>query len=214
MNISINGDPLVCESFEQLCRRAGHITDPSLPLDACLDLTLTDKAAKQTLLQQAAAPLILTAAVPCSATEAASWAARPEHVVGISPIFGDTVELAPALQTDKATLARARAFLQSLGVTVMQVADGPGLVRMRVLCCLVNEAASALADGIASAADIDTAMKLGANYPRGPLQWADSLGLPVVLAVMRALHADYGEDRYRPHPLLVRKVLARQNFLA
>nr|MBI2903658.1 3-hydroxybutyryl-CoA dehydrogenase [Chloroflexota bacterium] len=66
----------------------------------------------------------------------------------------------------------------------------------------------------ASAADIDTAMKLGANYPRGPLQWADSLGLPVVLAVMRALHADYGEDRYRPHPLLVRKVLARQNFLA
>ncbi|MBI5292368.1 MAG: 3-hydroxybutyryl-CoA dehydrogenase [Chloroflexi bacterium] len=214
MNISINGDPLVCEMFEQLCRRAGHTTDPSLPLDASLDLTLTDKAAKQTLLQQTAAPLILTAAVPCSATEDASWAAHPEHVTGISPIFGDTVELAPALQTDEATLARARAFLQSLGVTVMQVADGPGLVRMRVLCCLVNEAASALADGIASAADIDTAMKLGANYPRGPLQWADSLGLPVVLAVMRALHADYGEDRYRPHPLLVRKVLARQNFLA
>jgi 3-hydroxybutyryl-CoA dehydrogenase len=67
-------------------------------------------------------------------------------------------------------------------------------------------------DGVASPANIDTAMKLGANYPRGPLEWADSLGLDVVLAVLRALQADYGEDRYRPSPLLIRKVLAGQKF--
>jgi 3-hydroxybutyryl-CoA dehydrogenase len=73
---------------------------------------------------------------------------------------------------------------------------------------------AAAADGVASPGDIDIAMKLGANYPFGPIEWADNLTPEVVLAVMRGLQYEYGEDRYRPAPLLVRKVLAKQNFLS
>jgi|CXWL01.1.fsa_nt_gi 3-hydroxybutyryl-CoA dehydrogenase len=212
MNVLIQGNAADCETFTRLCKEAGHTTDPSVRLDIAFDLHLADKAAKRALLEGATADLILAAAAPCSATEAASWSPRPDRVVGISPIFGNVIELAPALQTSPDSLERAESFLRSLNLEVARVADGPGLVRLRVLCCLINEAASAVADGVASPANIDTAMKLGANHPRGLLEWADTLGLEVVLAVLRALQADYGEDRYRPSPLLIRKVLAGQKF--
>ncbi|MBI3241466.1 MAG: 3-hydroxybutyryl-CoA dehydrogenase [Chloroflexi bacterium] len=212
MNVLIQGNAAECETFSRLYQQAGHTTDASARVDIALDLHLADKAAKQAWLKGATADVILTAAVPCSATEAASWSPHPDRVVGISPIFGNMIELAPALQTPPDALERAEAFLRSLNLEVVRVADGPGLVRLRVLCCLINEAASALAEGVASSANIDTAMKLGVNYPRGLLEWGDALGLEVVLAVLRALQADYGEDRYRPSPLLIRKALAGQKF--
>ncbi len=212
MNILINGNAADCETFSRLCKEAGHFANPSAPVDIALDLHLNNKTSKQAFIAGATAEVILTAAVPCSATEAASWSPHPDRVVGVSPIFGDTIEFAPALQTSPGALDKAGSFLRSLKLDVVQVADGPGLVRLRVLCCLINEAASALAEGVASPSDIDIAMKLGVNYPRGPLEWADSLGLEVVLAVLRGLQADYGEDRYRPSPLLIRKVQAGQKF--
>ena len=88
------------------------------------------------------------------------------------------------------------------------MADGAGLVRARLVCALVNEAATALAEGVATASEIDVAMKLGTNYPYGPLDWGDRLGLDLVLGVMRGLHEEFGEDRYRPCPLLTRYVQA------
>jgi 3-hydroxybutyryl-CoA dehydrogenase len=102
----------------------------------------------------------------------------------------------------------AEAFWRGLGLDTARVADGPGLVRARIVCALVNEAVTALAEGVASAADIDTAMRLGTNYPRGPLAWGDLIGLDVVLGIMRGLQEEFGEDRYRPAPLLARYVQA------
>jgi 3-hydroxybutyryl-CoA dehydrogenase len=90
----------------------------------------------------------------------------------------------------------------------MVVPDGPGLVFPRILCMIINEAAFALMEGVASAEDIDTAMKLGTNYPLGPLEWADRIGLDQVLGVLEGLQAEYGEDRYRPAPLLRQLVRA------
>jgi 3-hydroxybutyryl-CoA dehydrogenase len=158
--------------------------------------------------------LVLSMAMATSATQAAAWVDRPERVVGfglISPI-GERpmVELAPALQTAEAYLEAADAFWQGLGFETVLVSDGPGLVRARVLCCLINEAASALMEGVATAEDIDLAMKLGTNYPYGPLEWADHLGLDCVLGVMIGLFDEWGDDRYRPTPLLRRMVLAGQ----
>ena len=86
--------------------------------------------------------------------------------------------------------------------------DDAGLVLGRVLCLIINEAAAMLMEGVASARDIDTALKLGANYPRGPLEWADSMGVDFVYAVLRGLQEEQGEDRYRPAPLLRKMVLA------
>ena len=98
--------------------------------------------------------------------------------------------------------------MQILGFDPVLVADGPGLVRARILCCLINEAIGALMEGVAIVEDIDKAMRLGTNYPFGPLAWADQIGLDTVLGVMTGLHKEWGEDRYRPSPLLRRKVLA------
>ncbi len=157
-------------------------------------------------------PLLLVCAQACSTTEAASWLPHPEAASGwsaIPPLGGQaTVEVARALQTSEEAHRHAMDFWRGLGLEVEPVADGPGLVRARVLCCLINEAASALMEGVASAEDIDTAMRLGTNYPRGPLAWGDLIGLDVVLGVMLGLYEEYRDDRYRPTPLLVRYVQA------
>ncbi|MBI4772383.1 MAG: 3-hydroxybutyryl-CoA dehydrogenase, partial [Chloroflexi bacterium] len=132
----------------------------------------------------------------------AGWSALPPLAAG------GVVEVARGLRTAGETAQRAVAFWRGLGLEAAEVADGPGLVRARVLCCLINEAAGALMEGVASAGDIDTAMQLGTNYPRGLLAWGDLIGLDAVLGVMRGLYEEYAEDRYRPSPLLVRYVQA------
>ncbi len=160
--------------------------------------------------------LILTSSLNASATQAASWVNNPSRVVGfgiVPPlgkqgITGDLVELARAMQTEDSYLQQAQAFWQGLGLETAVVADGPGLVRARTICCIINEAASALMEGVASASDIDKAMQLGTNYPFGPLAWADQIGLDTVLGVMTGLFEEWGEDRYRPSPMLKRLVMA------
>ena len=85
--------------------------------------------------------------------------------------------------------------------------DSSGLTAARVIACLANEAFSALAQGVADASTIDTATKLGLNYPQGPLEWAEMIGLKDILTILEGLHAESGEQ-YRPHPLLRRLVTA------
>lgn len=212
MNLFITGDTQDQYTLAEACKQAGHTGNPDLPVDAVFDMHLADIGTKREFVAHVSTDLIFTVAAPCSATEAASWALTPARVVGISPIYNGIIELAPALQTAPETLEHAEAFLRSLNLEVVRVADSPGLVRLRVLSCLINEAASAVMEGVASPEDIDLAMKLGVNYPRGLLEWADEIGVEVVLAVMRGLQAEYGEDRYRPSPLLIRKAQAHQKF--
>ncbi len=101
--------------------------------------------------------------------------------------------------------------LHGLGLHTARVAPAPGGVLPRIVCQLINECAFALGEGIGSAQDIDTGIVLGLNYPRGPLTWADALGLDHVLAVLDALWEEYREERYRPAPALRR--LARAGRL-
>jgi 3-hydroxybutyryl-CoA dehydrogenase len=97
---------------------------------------------------------------------------------------------------------RAEHFWATLGKGVEWVGDSPGLVLGRVVCQLVNEAAFALTERVGSAEDIDAGMTLGLNHPRGPLAWADQIGLDHVLNVLEGLWSHYREERYRPAPLL------------
>jgi 3-hydroxybutyryl-CoA dehydrogenase len=136
----------------------------------------------------------------------------PSRVCGFGylPPLADAgvLEVANGLRTsDKATAATV-AMVRALGKDVALVADGAGLVAPRIVSLIVNEAAYALTEGVASAEDIDLAVRLGANYPHGPLEWADLIGVDEVCAIITAMEDEFGEDRYRPAPLLRKMVSA------
>ena len=116
------------------------------------------------------------------------------------------IVLAVSEQADERAMDSAAGFVQALGKTASFVEDVPGLIVMRTVCMLSNEAVEAVMTGVCSADDLDKAMTLGVNYPQGPLTWADEIGLQQVLKVIDALACNYCEDRYRASTLLRRKV--------
>ncbi|WP_302140132.1 3-hydroxyacyl-CoA dehydrogenase PaaH [Halomonas alkalicola] len=116
----------------------------------------------------------------------------------------------PGVDAEARTLATA--FFQRLGLDVAWLTDTPGLAVLRTVAMLANEAADAVLQGVCSARDGDLAMQAGVNYPRGPLAWADALGLAFVHRTLTHLQQSYGEERYRPSFLLRRKALAEETF--
>jgi len=120
--------------------------------------------------------------------------------------------LAPADQASEAAVSAACALLQKAGTAVSLVADRPGLVVMRTVAMLANEAADAALHGVATMEDIDLAMKAGLNYPDGPLSWSDRLGAGVVFNVLTNIQNSYSEDRYRPALLLRKNAFAQKGF--
>jgi 3-hydroxybutyryl-CoA dehydrogenase len=118
------------------------------------------------------------------------------------------VELTRSESSSPVAAARAERFFATLGKHVEWVGDAPGLVLGRIVCQLINESAFALGEGVGAAGDIDTGMVLGLSHPRGPLEWADAIGLDHVLSVLEALCEEYREERYRPAPVLRRLVHA------
>lgn len=228
MTVLIVGNPPFSTELETLCRAGGQTVTRLDPVDfiqngaddpATVVIEVCHTRIKSEVLQaigQVIAPetLILSSALTISATQAAAWVANPNRLVGfgiLPPLSAkNQIEVTRALQTSQASWQQALDFWQALGQTSVEVADGPGLVRARVVCCVINEAVTAVQEDVATPADIDLAMKLGTNYPHGPLAWADLLGLDTVLGVMNGLYQEWAEDRYRPAPLLKRMVLAGQ----
>jgi 3-hydroxybutyryl-CoA dehydrogenase len=119
---------------------------------------------------------------------------------------GTLIELTRNEGSSPLAAARAERFFAALGKHVEWVGDAPGLVLGRIVCQVINECAFALGEGVGDAVDIDTGMMLGLSYPRGPLEWADTIGLDRVLSVLQALREEYGEERYRAAPALRRLV--------
>lgn len=158
--------------------------------------------------------LILACQWTVTPTALAACYQQPDHLMGFSPMGLyrelETIELAPGLQTSPVLLEKAAAFLETLGLRSIKTQETPAGVFPRILAMLVNEAVSALMEGVATPEDIDTAMKLGTNYPEGPLAWADAVGLDVIYGTLNHLYEEYREDRYRPMLLLKQKILAGQ----
>jgi 3-hydroxybutyryl-CoA dehydrogenase len=147
-----------------------------------------------------------------SITKLAAATARPQQVIGLHffnpvPMLA-LVEVISGLQTSEATLTTTEAVARQIGKTPAKIRNSPGFVVNRMLCPMINEAVFALAEGLASAVEIDEAMKLGANHPIGPLALCDLIGLDVELAIMQVLFEGFKDSKYRPAPLLMEMVEA------
>ena len=141
-----------------------------------------------------------------SITRLAAATKRPDRFIGMHfmnpvPVM-KLVELIRGMATSDATWAATKGLAEKMGKTTTVSKDYPGFLANRILMPMINEAFTALMEGVGSAEDIDTTMKLGCNHPMGPLTLADFIGLDTCLAIMEVLHDGFADPRYRPCPLL------------
>ncbi len=156
--------------------------------------------------------LLATNTSSISITRLAAATDRPERFMGIhfmNPVPRmKLVELVRGIATDDATFETARGYVDKLGKTATVSEDFPAFIVNRILLPMINEAIYTLYEGVGSVEAIDTALKLGANHPMGPLELADFIGLDTCLAIMQVLHDGLADSKYRPCPLLVKYVEA------
>jgi 3-hydroxybutyryl-CoA dehydrogenase len=172
---------------------------------------------KQRILQQVAANvaadcLIATNTSSLSVTQLAASIEHPQRFIGVhffNPVpMMALVEIIRGLQTSDSTYAQALVVTEKLGKTPITAGNRPGFVVNRILVPMINEAIFVRQEGLASAEDIDTGMRLGCNQPIGPLALADLIGLDTLLAIMEAFHEGFSDSKYRPAPLLKEMVAA------
>ena len=175
-----------------------ELAEPTLAADAAAQVAISDNVTKLD------GVLLLET---CGETALALSVRHGCPVVVYDHSAGDTVVLAASATNSPAETDKAIYYFQQQGKKVLRIADYPGLLVWRTVAMLANEALDVVQKGVASAEDIDTAMRLGVNYPRGPLAWGESLGWGRVLRLLENLQQHYGEERYRPSALLRQKAL-------
>jgi 3-hydroxybutyryl-CoA dehydrogenase len=156
--------------------------------------------------------IVATNTSSISITRLAAATDRPEHFIGLHfmnpvPVM-ELVEMIRGIATDDVTFAKAKDFVETLGKTTAVSEDFPAFMVNRVLLPMINEAVYTLYEGVGSVDAIDTAMRLGAHHPMGPLQLADFIGLDTCLSIMQVLYEGLADSKYRPCPLLVKYVEA------
>lgn len=195
----------------------GDVRDNAGSYTHLIDLSVEMLMDRKTTLEIAGAvnpqATVIATSLVNTATEIGVITGTASRIVGtgIAPSVMSSatrIDIAGGLNTKPEHVERARGFFSSLGYDIDIVEDRVGLVQMRILATLVNEAAFALMEGVASPEDIDNAMKLGVNYPKGLLEWADEIGISVITVILDGLYREYGQERYRPCVLLKQYVRA------
>ncbi|MBW8320308.1 MAG: 3-hydroxybutyryl-CoA dehydrogenase [Arenimonas sp.] len=187
------------------------------PMDLVVEAATEDETVKRKIFAQLCPvlkpeALLATNTSSLSITRLASATDRPERFMGIHfmnpvPVM-KLVELVRGIATEETTFDTAKTFVRSLDKTITVAEDFPAFIVNRILLPMINEAIYTLYEGVGSVEAIDTAMRLGANHPMGPLQLADFIGLDTCLSIMQVLHDGLSDSKYRPCPLLVKYVEA------
>jgi len=185
--------------------------------DLVIEAAVEDEAVKKAVFTEltphlSAGALLASNTSSISITRLASATDRPDRFIGLhfmkpAPTM-KLVEIVRGIATSAATYDAAVAFAESLGKTTTNAEDFPAFIVNRILAPMINEAVFTLYEGVGDVVSIDTALKLGANHPMGPLELADFMGLDVVLAIMNVLYDGLADSKYRPCPLLVKYVEA------
>ena len=186
-------------------------------VDLAIEAATEDETVKRKIFAQLCPNLnpeaiLATNTSSISITRLAATTDRPERFIGIHfmnpvPVM-KLVELIRGIATENVTFETAREFVASLDKTITVAEDFPAFIVNRILLPMINEAIYVLYEGVGSVDAIDTAMKLGANHPMGPLQLADFIGLDTCLSIMQVLYDGLADSKYRPCPLLVKYVEA------
>ncbi|MDR0853135.1 MAG: 3-hydroxybutyryl-CoA dehydrogenase [Clostridiales Family XIII bacterium] len=207
------------EERDAILARISHSPDMSVVADADLviEAIFEDVEVKKGLfktLDELCKPetILATNTSAISITEIGTATKRPDQIIGIhffnpAPML-ELVEVIRGLVTSEETEAAVLELVKKIGKTSIRVEESPGFVVNRILTPLINEGISILADGIATAEDIDKGMRLGANHPMGPLELADLIGLDVMLSISETLYREFSDPKYAPHPLLRKMVRA------
>ncbi|MBE6033365.1 MAG: 3-hydroxybutyryl-CoA dehydrogenase [Clostridiales bacterium] len=214
-------EKITAEAKEEIMGRIHGSTDIAIVKDADLiiEAATEDMESKKALfkeLDELCKPetIIATNTSALSITEIAAATNRPDKIIGMhffNPVPAmKLVEIVKGLTTSEETRTTIVELAKALGKTPVDVAEAPGFVVNRILIPMINEAVGILADGVANEEGIDEAMKLGANHPMGPLALGDLIGLDVCLAIMETLYTEFGDTKYRPHPLLRKMVRANK----
>ena len=203
-------------ALRELIVRGGSLA-AARDADLVIEAIIEDQVAKVDLFHELSAvvrpeAILASNTSSISITRLAATTDRPDRVVGLHffnpvPVL-PLVEVVRGLLTSDKTLRRATGFAEHLGKTPVEVNDFPGFVANRILMPMINEAIFCLGDGVATKEAIDRVMTLGMAHPMGPLALADLVGLDVCLSILETLHRDFGDDKYRPAPLLRRLVAA------
>ncbi len=221
--IFILGDSSLVEEYAALCAEKGFevqtITAGNFVFDFVLELTnLSIDSKKSNLIHlENIIPVttpILSSSVTVTLAGQVPWLKNPERLIGIGAfptlLQGSLIEFVAGPLTDTSTRNAGEEFATSLDKSAVFVHDSIGLVMPRIISMLVNEACFAMVEGVAAGDDIDTAMKLGTNYPHGPVEWGERIGARNILAVMESLHGNAGDERYRAAPLLRKAAISNR----
>lgn len=214
---SIKKGKMTEEEKEQILTRITGTTDLNMAeeADIVIEAAVENMEIKKKIFAEldkicGAETILATNTSSLSITEIASATNRADKVIGMHffnpvPVM-KLVEVIKGIATSEETKNKVIEIAKALGKTPVEVEEAPGFVVNRILIPMINEAIGILADGVAKAEDIDEAMKLGANHPIGPLALADLIGNDVCLAIMEVLYNEFGDSKYRPHPLLRKMV--------
>lgn len=209
--VRVNGSAGARGKSIRLPKGARSITRPTKSVNIALELTNISVDAKRRNIMELdktipARACILSSSVTVTVAEQSTWVRNAGRLVGIgalpSLLEGSLIELASSHASSPEVIAQATGFVQRLDKEWAMVKDSIGMVLPRILCMLANEAGFALTEHVAGPSEIDTAMKLGTNYPHGPVEWIERIGVKQVHAVLASLNRTFAEDRYRISPLL------------